>query len=202
MNQQNRNPENTSDSSQSGHVKLKSSQSVPLDQDQEPPSPGFSILISDEQQTLRVDESRLRACVQSVLGDSCYQACTISIAIVDDPTIHDINRQFLKHDYPTDVISFVLEDDGSKLEGELVVSSDTAIQNAQEYGWPATDELLLYVLHGCLHLVGYRDKEPADQEQMHCAELMHLRKLGVMLPKDASRWLPLPSENCGKGSPS
>lgn len=160
--------------------------------EQEPPR--FRILVANEQQTLAVDESRLDAAVRSVLDASNYTSGMISIAVVDDPTIQAINRQFLQHDYPTDVLSFVLEDDDSHLEGELVVSGDTAVENAQDYGWPAGDELMLYVLHGCLHLVGHRDEEPAEQAAMHRAELEQLRRLGITLPRDQSRWLPQASK--------
>ena len=172
------------------HKSLQENLSTTTELDQESPEAKFRILVANEQQALPVDATRLQEAVGSVLNGSSYTSGMISIAVVDDPTIHQINRQFLEHDYPTDVLSFVLEEDGSHLEGELVVSSDTATANAQEYGWPATDELLLYILHGCLHLVGYRDKEPAEKVAMHSAELEQLRKLGVALPSDPSRWLP------------
>ena len=68
----------------------------------------------------------------------------LSVAVVDDPTIHELNRQFLDHDYPTDVLSFLLERDGDALEGEVVVSADTRGPRRSN-GWPADDELLLYV---------------------------------------------------------
>ena len=48
------------------------------------------------------------------------------MAVVDDPTIHDLNRRFLDHDEPTDVLSFMLDDEGGRLEGDVIVSADTA----------------------------------------------------------------------------
>lgn len=165
-----------------------------LESEQEPPESPFRILVANEQSTLTVDEQRLQSAVRSVLDNSSYSTGTISIAVVDDATIHELNRQFLEHDYPTDVLSFVLEDRCPYLEGELVVSTDTAVTNAQEYDWPAEDELLLYVIHGCLHLVGYRDKEPAEKVAMYAAELEHLRKLAIQLPANQSRWQDQTSE--------
>jgi probable rRNA maturation factor len=147
----------------------------------EPPGPSFQILIANEQSTLVVDEAKLVAAVQSVLADSSYQSAMVSVAVVDDPTIHAINRQYLQHDYPTDVLSFVLEDDGRQLQGELVVSADTAARNAVDYGWSAADELLLYLVHGTLHLVGHRDKEPAEIAAMRGAETAHMLQLGVSM---------------------
>ena len=82
------------------------------------------------------------------------------MAVVDDPTIRRLHREYLGEDSPTDVMSFVLERADDYLEGEVVVSAETACAAAPEYGWPAADELLLYVIHGTLHLVGYDDTTP------------------------------------------
>lgn len=146
------------------------------------------ILIADEQATLTIDEAQLRAAVELVLRDSPYDSGVISIAVVDDPTIHEINRQYLEHDYPTDILSFPLEDNPPYLEGELVVSTDTATSNAAEYNWSAHHELVLYVIHGTLHLVGYHDKQPADIAEMRTAEAKCLQALGIALPAGKSRW--------------
>jgi len=154
----------------------------------EPPEPTLQILIADEQSTLALDESQLRAAVQAVFRDSLYHSGTVSIAVVDDPTIHGINRQYLEHDYSTDVLSFVLEDREPYLEGELVVSTDTARSNAEAYGWSARFELLLYVIHGALHLVGYRDKQPDEIAEMRAAELRLLQELDVAVPSSSTRW--------------
>jgi len=154
----------------------------------EPPEPTLQVLIADEQSTLAVDESQLRAAVQAVFRDSPYHTGTVSIAIVDDPTIQEINRLYLEHDYPTDVLSFVLEDRAPYLEGELIVSTDTAHSNAEAYGWSSRFELLLYVVHGALHLVGYRDKQPEEIVEMRSAELRLLQELDVAVSNSSTRW--------------
>lgn len=148
----------------------------------------YRVLVANEQATLAVDEKRLANVAQMVLADSNHLAADVSIAVVDDPTIHALNVQFLKHDYPTDVLSFVLEDLPHKLEGELVVSADTAIREAAEARWSPLDELLLYVIHGALHLVGYLDKTPADKKAMYAAELRYLERAGIVVPLGNSRW--------------
>ncbi len=158
------------------------------DSDGEPPEPALRVQIANEQTTLVVEEPQLAAAVRAVFDLSPYTSGAISLAVVDDPTIHEINRQYLEHDYPTDVLSFVLEDREPYLEGELVVSTDTAKRNAEEYHWPAESELLLYVLHGALHLVGYRDKQPEEIAKMRAAEAKLLAKLGVELPREDTRW--------------
>jgi len=165
--------------------------------DPEPPVT-LRIQVANEQSSLEIDESRLIAAVHSVLEDSEYQTASISIALVDDPTIHKLNRQYLQHDYPTDILSFFLDSSETHLEGELIASSETAIRNATEYDWPATDELQLYLIHGALHLIGYRDKSADESAAMVAAEKVHLKKLGILLPKDQSRWNP--TEPLGKTS--
>ncbi|QEG34293.1 rRNA maturation RNase YbeY [Bythopirellula goksoeyrii] len=154
----------------------------------EPAEPSFRVVVANEQSSLAIDEARLVTAVEAVLADSSYPTASISIAVVDDPTIHALNVEFLNHDYSTDVLSFVLEDSRGCLEGELIVSTDTAIREAAEAGWSSQDELLLYAVHGALHLVGYCDKQSNTQAEMLSAELKYLRRLGIALPRDASRW--------------
>jgi probable rRNA maturation factor len=164
--------------------------------DSEPHQQAYRVLVANEQATLTIDEARLVAAVQAVLADSDFQSAYVSIAVVDDPTIHGLNVQYLGHDYPTDVLSFVLEESADRVEGELVVSADTALREAQDAGWSPQDELLLYVLHGTLHLVGYDDHEPTDQVAMYATEAHYLQCLGIALPTDRSRW----SSGAGKES--
>ncbi|HVU88262.1 MAG TPA: rRNA maturation RNase YbeY [Pirellulales bacterium] len=146
----------------------------------------IQIDITNEQSRLPIDEQRLRAAVAAVLAGEGRSAATISVAVVDDPTIHELNRRFLAHDYPTDVLSFVLEESTAGLEGEIIVSADTAAASAPRYGWPATDELLLYVIHGTLHLVGYNDHEPADIARMRAAEKRYLAQCGLQAQDDSA----------------
>ena len=143
---------------------------------------GIQVEIANEQSLLEVDEMRLRDVAKTILRDAGVHGGSLSIAIVDDATIHVMNREYLQHDYPTDVLSFLLEEDLKEFEGQVVVSSETAIQNANEYGWRAEEELLLYVIHGTLHLAGYRDKTEADRAAMRQAEVQALRNCGVELP--------------------
>jgi probable rRNA maturation factor len=134
------------------------------------------------------DEARVEAAVLAALAGSEYAEGSISVAIVDDATIHGLNRQFLEHDYETDVLSFVLEDSPPRLEGEIVLSRDTAQRCAVEAGWTADDELLLYVVHGALHLAGYDDHDAADNAKMRAREAAILDRLGIRRSMCDSRW--------------
>jgi probable rRNA maturation factor len=138
----------------------------------------FEILLSNHQSRHAVDGEHLVAAARAVLLESDFLSAMISLAIVDDGTIQDLNRQFLNHDYPTDVLSFALQDDGTHLEGEVIISADTAATTATELGCTDAAEQLLYVVHGVLHLMGYRDKSPADAQVMRTAEARILGQFG------------------------
>lgn len=132
----------------------------------------------NEQSAVPVDEARLQAAVESVLGGEQYCEADVSLAIVTDEAIRNLNRRFLNHDEPTDVLSFVLDERPGYLEGEIIVSGDTAAARAGQFGWAAEDELLLYVIHGTLHLAGYDDTNPLAQAEMRLRERQCLAGFG------------------------
>ena len=67
------------------------------------------------------------------------------------------------------MLSFPLQEEGDCLEGEIVISGQTAARMANRYGWSAGEELMLYAAHGCLHLVGYDDATDAQQDELLAA---------------------------------
>lgn len=139
----------------------------------------IQIEITDQQAALPVETDRLRRAARAILEDHGPDVAELSIAIVDDSTIHVLNRQYLQHDYPTDVLSFVLGQQPGKLEGEVIVGADTAVAQSRQYAVSPANELLLYVIHGVLHLVGFDDKTPALSQQMRGAEQTYLKQFGV-----------------------
>ncbi len=139
----------------------------------------IEIELADQQSQLAVDRQRLMRAARAVLLDHGPATCQASIAIVDDPTIRALNRRFLQHDDATDVLSFVLERTPDLLEGEVIVSADTARSQADQYGWTPADELLLYVIHGVLHLVGFDDQTEPARQAMRAAEAAYLQQFGL-----------------------
>ena len=168
---------------------LKKLSEVTISDKLDPPERSLRVLVANET-AAAIDAERLESAVRLAFADSHYAWVEVSVAVVDDEMIHELNRQFLDHDYPTDVLSFALEDDPPRLEGEIVVSLDMAERCASEAGWSADDELLLYVAHGALHLAGYGDKPPEDVAEMRAAEADLLAKLGVTVSPGDSRWRP------------
>jgi probable rRNA maturation factor len=135
-----------------------------------------------------IAEARLIRAVRAALAPSGFTEGDVSVAIVSDEVIHQLNREFLAHDYPTDVLSFGLSISPPRLEGEIVASFDTAERNAREAGWHPDEELLLYVVHAALHLAGYRDEQPTQAADMRRAELAVLDQLGVRPGPSDDRW--------------
>lgn len=134
----------------------------------------WRVEVCDEQEVADVDADRLAAAVRRVLAGEGIRRAEVSVAVVDNAQIHQLNRQYLNHDYPTDVLSFVLSEPGEPLEGEVIVSAEMAQQRAAEFGWGWADELLLYAVHGTLHLCGHDDHNDADRQVMRQRESLYL----------------------------
>lgn len=128
-----------------------------------------------------VPTESLKSVVKSIVADHGFSTAEISLAVIDDDTMHRLNRDHLQHDYPTDVLSFVLANEVA-LEGEVIVSSETAQAIAAEYDWDAQSELLLYFIHGALHLVGYDDHNSAERQKMRERESHYLRSIRIEPP--------------------
>src|ERR1700722_15806131 len=117
------------------------------------------IAIASPQELVEIDRGRMREIVRAVLAGEDVADAEISLAFVDNPTIHALNKRYLDHDEPTDVLSFPLSEPGAKrLAGELVIGAEVALAQAKERGHDVQQELALYVIHGLLHLCGYDDK--------------------------------------------
>ena len=109
----------------------------------------------------------------------CPQA-RLQIALVDDDAIAKLNQQYLGHKGPTDVLSFDLSEAGvDGVEGQLVVSVETARREAQLRNHAVEAEVLLYCLHGTLHLLGYDDATADGARQMHDLEDQLLGEMGL-----------------------
>ena len=97
-----------------------------------------------------------------ILGDIAYIFC-------DDEKIIEVNRQFLQHDYYTDIITFDYGR-GKLISGDMFMSLDTVASNAEGLGAASMTELLRVIIHGILHLCGISDKGPGEREILECDE--------------------------------
>lgn len=101
---------------------------------------------------------------------------SINIVVCDDPYIHKLNKKYLDHDYPTDVITFVLDD--KPLDAEIYISHETAALQAQEYKVSVSQEMCRLAIHGALHIVGYDDETEEKRHSMHKLENQYLKLVG------------------------
>jgi probable rRNA maturation factor len=98
----------------------------------------------------------------------------ISFIFCSDLHLLGINTRFLQHDYYTDVITFDYCEE-KLISGDIFISVDRVRDNAKKHGIPASEEFRRVMLHGCLHLLGYADKSPAETSRMRVAEEKWLR---------------------------
>ena len=93
----------------------------------------------------------------------------VGYLFVNDEKILEVNREYLNHDFYTDVITFDY-DEGDRINGDIVISLDTIRSNAELFGKDYNEELHRVIIHGILHLCGINDKGPGEREQMEAAE--------------------------------
>lgn len=146
--------------------------------------PDMDIQIAVNFDAIDVSMPRLRELATAVCDrfgrtDNPAAKFQISIAIVDDVEIRELNRRFKGHDTATDCLSFDLSDaaDESRIF-EVVVNGEMAIRQADARGHSSEAELALYVAHGLLHNLGFDDSTPSLARKMHETEDEILQQLG------------------------
>lgn len=109
------------------------------------------------------------AWIKAVAASYGRKVGEIGYLFVDDEKILEVNREYLGHDYYTDVITFDYDEDDT-VSGDIVISLDTVRTNAEQFGKQYDDELRRVIIHGILHLCGINDKGPGEREIMEAAE--------------------------------
>ncbi|MVM39826.1 rRNA maturation RNase YbeY [Spirosoma sp. HMF3257] len=98
-----------------------------------------------------------------VIGDLSYMFCS-------DDHVLQVNRDFLQHDYYTDIITFDMSEDEEKIEGDIFISVERVTDNATQLGVSPEQEMRRVLAHGLLHLCGYGDKTDEEATQMRAKE--------------------------------
>ena len=117
------------------------------------------------------------AWVKAVAASYGKKVGEIAYIFVDDEEILRVNREYLQHDYYTDIITFDYTE-GDTISGDLFISLDTVRTNAEQFAKPYDEELHRVIIHGILHLCGINDKGPGEREIMEAAEDKALALLG------------------------
>lgn len=109
------------------------------------------------------------AWVKAVAASYGKKVGEIAYIFVDDEEILRVNREYLQHDYYTDIITFDYTE-GDTISGDLFISLDTVRTNAEQFDKPYDEELHRVIIHGILHLCGINDKGPGERAIMEAAE--------------------------------
>jgi probable rRNA maturation factor len=123
--------------------------------------------------------SQIRAAVLAAAETHNILNGCVGVFVTNDAKIRHINNNYLRHDYPTDVISFAYFRSSLAIEGELIVSVTTAKWEARRLGCSWINEIVLYVIHGTLHLCGMNDLQPNEIVEMRKLEREALNKCGL-----------------------
>lgn len=118
--------------------------------------------------------------IKGVVEASGKRVGDINIIFCDDESLLEINKQFLNHNYYTDIITFDYCE-GVNISGELYISVDTVEANAKEYEVSFRDEMHRVIIHGILHLIGFDDHSEQQTAQMREQEDLALDQLSLVL---------------------
>lgn len=124
---------------------------------------------SEDIEMPELPEEKLSRWINKVAGSHEKKTGEINYIFCSDSKILEVNRQYLQHDYYTDIITFDYTK-GSRISGDLFISLDTVKSNSEQFGTNYETELLRVIIHGILHLCGIDDKGPGEREIMEKAE--------------------------------
>ena len=117
----------------------------------------------------KIKKRETTAWIKAVASTYGKRVGEIGYMFVGDEQILAVNREYLGHDYYTDIITFDY-DEGDVINGDIVISLDTVRSNAEQLGKTYEEELYRVIIHGILHLCGINDKGPGEREIMEAAE--------------------------------
>ncbi|MCX7927589.1 MAG: rRNA maturation RNase YbeY [Candidatus Omnitrophica bacterium] len=139
----------------------------------------MTITIQNQQAQIYVPKTKVKRIIQKILKHEAryLSSAEISITFVNDRHIRKLNHHFHNRDEATDVLAFDLSVQKDKLIADIYISTQTALRQAKMWGNSPRKEILLYVIHAILHLVGYDDNLPSLSAKMRRKEAYYLESL-------------------------
>lgn len=137
-------------------------------------SPLPSLSIEQAHPDRRLDDEPLRALLHTIAAKEDCTLGAVTVVLADHETVLRLNRNYLDHDYLTDVLSFDLSEGPERVDGEIYVDLDTAAERHAEFDTTFEREVHRYAAHGLLHLIGYDDSSPEEQALMRRLEDRYL----------------------------
>ncbi len=129
----------------------------------------MSIQIEDRQKKINVDLRRVRRLLSKIMKYLDCKDKEISLLFVDNDEMREINKRYLNRDYPTNVITFSLTEGefgniNPGVLGDIIISVETALKDAEEAGIKFNDELEFLLIHGMLHLLNYNHENSSEED--------------------------------------
>ena len=132
----------------------------------------LTINIHNDSNYQYIPRQRIITTLEQLLFNEKVEEATVNVIVTDNEGIQKINNQYLEHDYPTDVLSFKMEE--NTFEAEVYISVEMAKTNADEYKTNWREELVRYAIHGVLHILGYDDATEEGSSAMRKKENKYL----------------------------
>jgi len=137
--------------------------------------PAIQFFEEDITYTLK-QKTAVRQWVTDTVTAEGYKLKELTYIFCSDSYLLQINQQYLNHDTYTDIITFDNSDIAKTIVGDIFISIDRIRENALKFSHTEADELHRVIIHGALHLLGYKDKSPADKKKMTLKEDFYLNK--------------------------
>jgi len=122
------------------------------------------------------NKTAVKQWVKATIEAEGYKLKELNYIFCSDEYLLKINQQYLDHDTYTDIVTFDNSEKEGIIEGDIFISIDRIRENAAKFGVTETDEVHRVIIHGALHLLGYKDKLPADKKKMTLKEDFYLNK--------------------------
>lgn len=123
------------------------------------------------------EKRNINSWIKLCIAEEGKKINTISFNLCSDEYILQLNNEALQHDYYTDIITFELNEKNEPIEGDIYISIDRVKDNAKTLNIPFITELQRVLIHGVLHLCGYKDKSTKEEKQMREKENYYLNKI-------------------------
>ena len=140
----------------------------------------MKIDIQDLQSIIKIDKDRIVRCAEQVLKAMSEEEAELSLVLVNDMYIRNLNWKYRRRDFATDVLAFPMRDSrrlSGSILGDVVISVETAKREARKRKKDFQEELDFYFVHGILHLLGYDDEKPRARKKMKLKEQEILKLL-------------------------
>lgn len=137
----------------------------------------MAIHLFEEDVTLKIkNKLGIKKWLKETIENEGYKLTELNYIFCSDEYLHQMNVSYLNHDTLTDIITFDNSEVEGKIIGDIFISTDRVAENAKKFEVEFIDELNRVMVHGALHLVGYKDKKKEEQENMRAKENYYLKR--------------------------